>query len=1007
MGVEGAGMAGVGLRRVPQATAMSEAGLLSQERKKEALAEAAADDDIELLETRSAPDLDRSHNVSFADAVLTGLDQRLKERAAVKAMTGSASVGDETENSKDDALSEGHAPRIKIIERTPAQRRERARTQSLGPALGLADLPTFSDLAAVADGSSTTSGAGIASRDSLFVGARTRAARSVGMASGMSSGWPRSTGGAASVPLSSRRGSFDALSTADTAADRLTSRLSIAIPSVRSSGPRSPVSPTTPISPSSAFPPRPSSATSLTTPIEPTTPGFTSRFDPIVIAAQRAEVLKERPQFSNPDGGKPPKVVLMPAPLAGRPPSPVRKPRVEGPSSEGEESEEEPEPEPEEEEKDERPAGALYGRSLMDVMAERKAIQRGKQKAYVPGSDGRRQMFEYQAPALSTSTSSAAAGALAKLEGVADDDGNVEDREDDVPLALVPAGGALKRQQQERERDRKRQALGRIAQSKSTVSIFGPDLIYQREAAAAREAEEAERKEREAKEARDREKEEKRRSKAKLRRKSLGPQALPAMETTAERERRERGEPQAVEVLNDVHARQPSPAGQRAHAFAPSLSIPAGLDANALSQSASGAFGADAESWFRPPSPPVKLTNDSEDEDDDAEEAYRPRPISALALNAAGGAGRRKSTGFISESESEDESGTEDGQEQIRAVPAAAPRTSRLSLPLPGEPSSPGHSPTAARPAADLSLGSSPHLSPTISRALPFPGEASSVGHGASVADTDEEPLGRRYSRQSLMLMQDGAAEEDEDEAPLGRRYSIGGRSLMDILPDVDFEGAGEGERLGLEFGGEEQAEEGEEDEDDKPLGARFSVLPTPLAAGEDEDDVPLAIHRLSLAPNAAFDAYSGGQQQPQGTLHALDDDGKTVKSVDSDDKPLGLKAGGGAPPAMPAMAQFPQAASGFFPPPFPPAFAAPYGMPSAFPSQPFLPMAAPGFPVLPQQQQPGAMELALAQMQLHAAAMQQQAAFQAGGMQGVPVGGVVGAPPQGESIERWRRGVV
>ncbi|GAA5986685.1 hypothetical protein JCM11641_001362 [Rhodosporidiobolus odoratus] len=981
-------LAGIGLRRFPTATAMSEAGLLDQERKAEALAEAAAGEDMEILETKSMPDLDRPRSVSFADAVLTGLDLKLEERAAIKAMRGVA-------EEEDEAQSEGGFPRIKIIERSPTERRLRARAQSVGPELGLSALPTFSDLAAVASGpSSTGMSGGIASRDSLFLSPSARAQSSVGTLSGRRNSTFSAQG--------SRRGSFDALS----AIDAPESRLSIAIPSGFSSGPRSPISPTSPASPNSAFPPRPSTSLSCTTtPIEPSTPGFTSRFDPMVIAAQRAELLKDRPQFQNEDGGKPPKVVLMPAPLAGRPPSPIRKERKEGPNSEGEdeeEEEEEEEPEEQEDDKPQRPAGALYGRSLMDVIAERKAVQKGKSRAYVPGTDGRRSMFDWK------ETSPAAAEALARLEGQG---GELctEEKEDDVPLALVPAGGAHRKQQIEEDSHQKQ--LARIAKSKSHVSIFGPDLIYQRELAAAKEVEDEERRERErmeeverAKEEKRRRKEEKRKSKGKLRRKSQG--ALPAMETSTVWQSREREEYELTsEVVEDRYypafsaaypPHPPSPPGHVGHSVAPSLSIPTALTTARAASLEDG-------DWFRPASPPVKLTNDSDDEEED--EFYKPRPISSLAHSGLlsppeAGRGRpRISFG----SESSDENRDEEDQ-PIRSVPAAR-TSSRLSLPFPGETS------------ADLSLTAS-ILSPTSTTSghLPLPGQPSSVGHGgkanASIAETeDDRPLGVRYSRQSLAFSLDPQQDdEDEDEEPLARRYSrlsLGGTLDLSAVESS-------GERLGLDFGGGEKEwqEEleggaGSEDEDDKPLGARFSVMP---AGSADEDDVPLAFRRLSLAPSAVF-AQQQYPTQVKATLRALDDDGQTVHSEDSDDKPLGLKA------AAATNVAFPQAQSGFFPPPSVPFAGAPYNLPFA-PSMPlfFPPAAAAGYPFaaasgmpMPMPMQMGAggggqdsMGLALAQMQMHAAMQQQQTVMEVGGA----VGGPVGGPQPGENIERWRRGV-
>ncbi|GAA6002644.1 hypothetical protein JCM10207_007608 [Rhodosporidiobolus poonsookiae] len=952
-------MAGVGLRHFPTATATSEAGLLNQERKLEALAEAAAEEDVELLETKSMPDLDRPRTVSFADSVLLGLDQRLMEKVAVNALVGSARSDVQPFTAQND--DEPSVPRIKIIERTATQRKAgRLRTQSLGTSLGIGTLPVLADITSAIDSSSNTSGGvGIASRDSLFAGPRARTASAIGSTANRMSAYSSRE---LSTAARSRRGSFDALSAVEEAG----SRLSIAIPPSRpsTSAPRSPISPSSPTPP---------------TPIEPSTAGFTSRFDPAVIAAQRAEVLKERPNFANPDAGRPPRVVLMPAPLAGRPPSPVRKKVVEGPNSSDEDEDEEDKEEEEEEEDDKpkRAAGQLYGRSLMDVIAERKAVQKGRQKAYNPVDEGRRPMTEWRDDsALSLSASaSATQDALAQLEGRG---GGAADGDDDVPLALVPAGGA----------EQRKQDLARIAKSKSTASVFGPDLIYQRELALAKEFEAEERAERERVEAIERAKaeklrvkEEKRRSRGVLkkgdRRKSQG---FAALETSREFRARE-GVPSPQDSdypqPSPVSLRQPapvSPVRQHLHTLAPSISIPQGL--GQLNTSTSGA----GDDWFRPPSPPVKLTNDSDS--DEEEELYKPRPISALGGFLAPPPGTQRRTSFGSDSSSEEE----EAAPPVRPVELV--ETRRSSLPFPGEPSA-SHDTDLASPAA---------LSPVSARPghLPFPGEASSTGHGAesaSLADTeDDRPLGVRYSRQSLMLQQVPVrADDSEDDEPLGKRYSRQSLLLPLDLPSVS---AGEN-KLDLHFGGgeeeqevrrveEDQAAEDSDSSDDKPLGARFSRAP-------DDDDVPLAFRRMSLAPTAL---QGNAGFQPSATLHAIDDDGKTVQSEDSDDKPLGLKA----------AALTPQAGFGF-PPPVHPIYpmAPAYPLAPALPynqSQFFAPPAAYSTPMLPPAP---TMDLAVAQMQMHAA-MQQQQAFAAGGVQ---PGGMLGGGNGAAGIEAWRRSVM
>ncbi|KDE06899.1 hypothetical protein MVLG_02787 [Microbotryum lychnidis-dioicae p1A1 Lamole] len=119
---------------------------------------------------------------------------------------------------------------------------------------------------------------------------------------------------------------------------------------------------------------------------------FTSRFDPAYIEAQRLEAEQYRPQFANKLAGETPRMVLMPAPLAGQPLAMLlAPPRADGPDA-PEEIEDEPVPR----ERIERPAGALYGRSLMVVMQDKKRTQKSKTKSYVPGADGRRAMMDWR-----------------------------------------------------------------------------------------------------------------------------------------------------------------------------------------------------------------------------------------------------------------------------------------------------------------------------------------------------------------------------------------------------------------------------------------------------------------------------------------------------------------------------------------------------------------------------------------------------------------------------------
>ncbi|KAM0793731.1 hypothetical protein ACM66B_001153 [Microbotryomycetes sp. NB124-2] len=174
---------------------------------------------------------------------------------------------------------------------------------------------------------------------------------------------------------------------------------------------------------------------------------FTSRFDPAMMALAKQEIERDRPQFVNKQAGQPPKLVLMPAPLAGTPLSPPPKIRAEGPDIDQDADNDDENGNGAEDEvtiKNERPAGALYGRSLMDVMEERLNLVRGQAKQYVHGADGRRSMMDY-------GDTPAARRLLARAEGVegtgGDDEGSV-----------------------------RQWTAGR-----RHMSVFGPDLIYQRE----------------------------------------------------------------------------------------------------------------------------------------------------------------------------------------------------------------------------------------------------------------------------------------------------------------------------------------------------------------------------------------------------------------------------------------------------------------------------------------------------------------------------------------------
>lgn len=179
---------------------------------------------------------------------------------------------------------------------------------------------------------------------------------------------------------------------------------------------------------------------------------FTSRFDPAVLARQREQVEKERPQFKNPSAGAPPTVILMPAPLAGQPLVSPPKPRKEGPESDKEDDEDEEEilAQPE------RPAGALYGRSLMDVMAEKKNLLKARARHYDSGRDGRRTLADYGDTVAAQRLLSTA-----------------QDGENGSVGKLGPA-------------------------HRGVMSMFGPDLIYERDLERLRLIEAEEEKERQA-----------------------------------------------------------------------------------------------------------------------------------------------------------------------------------------------------------------------------------------------------------------------------------------------------------------------------------------------------------------------------------------------------------------------------------------------------------------------------------------------------------------------------
>jgi hypothetical protein len=641
-------MTGIGLRAFPRSDSGQLADLAKEKedeeeekrrrRQRERLqsGEISADglEEQEVLETKSMPDLDNPRRLSFAASILDELDGRLQGKGTGLSAEEEAEVRERAAQEMVKSKSDG--PRIKIIER-----RKRSRSLSTNFALDSPQLPDVATPPSTFDEFvGPTAPSGKARSDSLFARpgsalafARYRESSSVSRSSDY---LPPSTSLSNDAP-------FD--SSAPTPASRF----------------RSTTHDTTRTRASSSLddysdPPRPQSSLSITPSV------FTSRFDPNIIRQQREEQLAERPNFSNPQAGKPPNVILMPAPLAGQRLSPPKKPRKEGPSGQSsDDNEEEEDEEEEEEQKPQRPAGALYGRSLMDIMEERKALQKAQQRAYVPGSDGRRGMMDWKdSPAAQESL--AAKGALAKLEGRADAEDS-EEKEEEVPLALLPAGGAIRRKQKDEA----------IPKSRTTMSIFGPDMLYQRELAAARKLEEEERLEREEMERREREVEEKRRVKDERRRlkKKMGSKALQHRDLVDRQlesgefktpgdllRESQRGE--LVCKFSDFDLDSPLPSNVTAsmapeqrllepppvrapHGPAPSISIPGGLS-NSTSD------------WFEPLKDTVAADKEAvEDEDEDP--AYRPRALSALG---GGVLQQHHKSGFLDSDseEEEDEGGT-------------------------------------------------------------------------------------------------------------------------------------------------------------------------------------------------------------------------------------------------------------------------------------------------------------------------------------------------------------
>ncbi|GAA5867935.1 hypothetical protein JCM3774_004729 [Rhodotorula dairenensis] len=924
-----------------------DAELPSRGRDASAAGRLGREDDLEILATRSEPALSRRATTTFADEVLGNLEQRLQAAA-----TSSGTLERAPAATLDDGyMSDG--PRLKILERTPSQRRCERRPQS---AATLPALPSLNNIAGrgfeEGDWASGAAG-GIATRDSLFRG--TQAARRKSPTTGsVSSGGQRLTRPSSSVEcygVSTRPPTR--LSTAfpcETTTSAEHGQAELSEPSRSPTGFRGP------------DPVRPKSAMSA----------YTSRFDPAVMAAQKAELVKDRPKFIDPDAGKPPQVVLMPAPLAGQPQLPAQPPRPEGPdpsddagSSVFEDGEDDDEVPPGLQEP-KRPAGALYGRSLLDVMAERKALLKGQQRAYVPGSDGRRQMFDLHAPDAQQQVLRDPSAATL-TERVRPDDPVIVD---DSPRRRSGAPRAT------------------LADRKAVQSIFGPDMLYQRELAMAKELEALEQRERAAREeleALKRDEAEQRKVRNKLRkgdaakkRKARGKRgekktvehaAATAVEAAAptewvgplERDRAEVFEPEQsyLEQAPKDTLEPPQPR----HSIAPSLSVPRGLG--------NAGIPASSSDWFRTDEERAEAVEADTSDEEDGADAYRPRPLSSLAPYDA-------------------------------CHPRLVVRTFSFG--------SDDTSTRASEREKELCAGS-----PV--RRLPSPGEPSSLGHdAASIADTeDDRPLGHRFLLTGDAVARTAdryAAAESEDEEPLGKRFSrfslprIAAGSMLQLPVederdriDDDDDGIRLVDRTNAlrgRFANIPTPEEGDDDdEDEKPLGARFSTM---IA---DADEVPLGLHRLSLAAQAI-------PTVPTATLHAVDDDGRSI-ATDSDEEPLGLRTGaaptglralgyphnGAFPPNVPAMNVYPGISPYMLIPAPPPV----YSMPAA----PFFPGSVPAGPFpthhlahqlgRPPSPLQAPMHLAMAEMQMQAALHHSQAAAAA-------------TFGPGASIDQWRKSV-
>lgn len=191
--------------------------------------------------------------------------------------------------------------------------------------------------------------------------------------------------------------------------------------------------------------------------------GFTSRFDPSVVALARQEIEADRPVFLRPQ--RSPVELTMPPPLSGTLPSAAcyQRTRTEGPilhllATIGDEEQED-----REEQEVTRLAGTLYGRSLLDILAARKSDLKGRQRHYV-GNDGRKSMMQMSTTHLVRESRSTTvfgpdlvyARDMEKLRAQEDMEADAKRREEEA--ALVVSERARYKQEEKKPRRKLRKA---------------------------------------------------------------------------------------------------------------------------------------------------------------------------------------------------------------------------------------------------------------------------------------------------------------------------------------------------------------------------------------------------------------------------------------------------------------------------------------------------------------------------------------------------------------------